>query len=358
MRKVCRIDERSFGLANAVTITTIDVLERLLSGQNLSEAEAGDVMRLLADEALPPATAGALLAALRAKGETPAEVRGFAQQMRALANTVQLPPGAVAAECAGTGGDGSGSFNLSTGSALLAAACGVSMVKCGNRSISSKSGSSDALTALGIPLPKNSDEVLQCLEECGFTFMFAPYFHPAMKIVAPVRTAMGVRTVFNILGPLTNPARPPFSAVGAFDLPTARLMAATLAGMSQKRAFVIHGEPGWDEATPAGRFTLFDVKSGNIGEQQREPLDFGLPRCSPQDLIGGDAEYNARALEAVFRGKDHGAHRDALTLGAGLILEVTGTVDDLAAGIKTARRALDSGAATDVLTRLRTWRAS
>lgn len=340
-----------------MTITTKDALERLLNGRDLSEAEAGDVMRLLTDETLSPATAGALLAALRAKGETPEEVRGFARQMRSLANGVELPPDAVAAECAGTGGDGSGSLNLSTGSALLAAACGVAIVKCGNRSISSKSGSSDALAALGIPLPKNPDEVLRCLEDCGFTFMFAPYFHPAMKAVAPVRTAMGVRTVFNILGPLTNPAAPPYSLVGAFDLPTARLMADTLAGMPQKRAFVIHGEPGWDEATPAGRFTLFDVRGGAVNEQRRDPQDFGLQRCTPEDLIGGDAEYNARALEAVFNGDDRGAHRDALTLGAGLVLEVTGRAIDLPVGIAAAREAIDTGAATAVLARLRAWKA-
>jgi anthranilate phosphoribosyltransferase len=312
-------------------------------------------MRQLTDETLLPAAAGAVLAALRAKGETPDEVRGFATEMRNLANAVPLPADLVAAECAGTGGDGSGSLNISTGSALLAAAGGVAIVKCGNRSISSKSGSSDALDALGIPLPKDPGQVLDCLAHCGFTFMFAPYFHPAMKAVQPVRAAMGVRTVFNILGPLTNPARPPYSLVGAFDLPTARLMADTLAGMPLVRAFVIHGEPGWDEATPAGRFALFDVRDGAVEEHTRDPRDYGLARCAPADLVGGDAAYNARALEAVFSGEDRGPHRDALTLGAGLVMEVTGHAPDLGSGIERAREAIDTGAATDVLARLREW---
>lgn len=332
-----------------------EILERLLAGQDLTEAEAGDLMSLLADDGLAAASAGALLAALRAKGETPDEVRGFARQMRKLAHAVELPPGSGAAECAGTGGDGSGSLNLSTGSALLAAACGVPIMKCGNRSISSKSGSSDALSALGFTLPQSPDQVLDCFNQCGFTFMSAPYFHPAMKAIAPVRTAMGVRTVFNILGPLTNPAAPPFSLIGAFDLPTARLMADALAGMPMQRAFVIHGEPGWDEATPVGCFTLFDVRDGAVTEQRRDPADFGLNRCTPEDLRGGDANYNARALEAVFNGDDRAAHRDALTLGAGLVLEVTGRAADLATGIAAACDGIDSGAAAAMLDDIREW---
>lgn len=332
-----------------------EILERLLAGQDMTESEAGDLMSLLADEELSPASAGALLAALRAKGETPDEVRGFARQMRKLAHTVALSPGSGAAECAGTGGDGSGSLNLSTGSALLAAACGVPIMKCGNRSISSKSGSSDALSALGLRLPKDPDEVLDCFNRCGFTFMSAPYFHPAMKAIAPVRTAMGVRTVFNILGPLTNPAAPPFSLIGAFDLPTARLMANALAGMPVQRAFVVHGEPGWDEATPAGCFTLFDVRDGAVTEHVRDPADYGLSRCAPADLHGGDANYNARALEAVFSGDDRAAHRDALTLGAGLVLEVTGRAADLASGIAAACDGIDTGAASAMLENIRDW---
>lgn len=342
-----------------MSVDAKSVLNRLLDRQDLSEAEAGAVMRLLTDENLPQAMSAALLIALRVKGETPDEVRGFATAMRELARATRLPAGiTTAADVVGTGGDGSGSVNISTGTGLLTAACGVPIVKHGNRSVSSKSGSSDVLEALGVPLPDGPEAAMRCLDSCGFTFLFAPFFHPAMKAVAPVRGAMGVRTVFNILGPLTNPAKPPYNLIGAFDLPTARLMADSLAGMDIERAFVVHGEPGWDEATPCGPFTLFDVQDGAVTEQRRDPADFGMARCRPEDLTGGDAEFNATALEAVLTGDDKGAHRDALVLGAGLILELTGQADDFAAGIEQANAALDTGAAVAVLERLRGFSAA
>ncbi len=330
------------------------VLNRLLNGEDLTEAEASDLMRLLTDEDLPPAMSAALLIALRVKGETADEVRGFAGAMRDLARATALPEGmTVAADVVGTGGDASGSVNLSTGAALLTAACGVPVIKHGNRSVSSKSGSYDVLVALGAPVPDGPESAMRCLDQCGFAFLFAPYFHPAMKAVAPVRGALGVRTVFNILGPLTNPARPPFGLIGAFDVATARLMADTLAGMDVERAFVVHGAPGWDEATPCGPFTLFDVRGGTVCEETRDPADYGIARCRPEQLAGGDADYNAKALGAVLSGDDTGAHRDALVLGAGLVLELTGRTSDLSEGIGRASDALDSGAAARVLDRLR-----
>jgi anthranilate phosphoribosyltransferase len=173
--------------------------------------------------------------------------------------------------------------------------------------------------------------------------------------VAPVRKALGARTVFNVLGPLTNPAAPPFALIGAFDLPTARLMADALAGLPIERCFVMHGEPGWDEATPVGPFTLFDVRPGVVRRQRRDPARYGIARCVPADLAGGDAAANARALEAVLHGTDRGPHRDALVLGAGLVLELTGRARGLRRGIALARRAIDSGAAGATLDRLRTF---
>jgi anthranilate phosphoribosyltransferase len=333
-------------------------LERLLDGEHLSEGEAGGLMRALTDQTLPPAVAGALLAALRAKGETAEEVRGFARTMHALAHEVHLPRGLAAADSAGTGGDLSGSLNLSSGVALLAAACGVPMVKHGNRSVSSRSGSADVLQALGVPLAPDANTALDCLKHCGFTFLFAPFFHPAMKAVAPVRAAMGVRTVFNFLGPLANPAAPPYYLLGAFDMPHARLLADSLSGLKLERAFVVHGEPGWDEATPCGPFALFDVRPGAVREERRDPLDVGLPRCSPDALAGGDAAHNAAALEAVLRGDDQGPHRDALLLGAGLLLEVTARQPSLGDGIAAARDTLESGGGAVVLDRLRDYARS
>ncbi len=334
------------------------VLEQLLNEQDLSEADAATLMRSLTDPELSPITAGALLVALRAKGETADEVRGFARAMRELAKPVSLSPGSGAADCVGTGGDGSGSFNLSTGTALLAAACGIPMIKHGNRSVSSKSGSADVLEALGVALSPDASTALASLKTCGFAFLFAPFFHPAMKAIAPVRAALGVRTLFNILGPLSNPAAPPFHLIGAFDLSRARLMADSLSGLDIQRAFVVHGEPGWDEATPVGPFTLFDVRAGQVTESQRDPADYGLPRCSPAELAGGDAQDNARALEAVLRGEDNGPHCDALLLGTGLLLEVTGRAADLNAGIVQARAALQAGTAAVLLERLQQFATS
>jgi len=329
------------------------ILERLLAGQDLPESEAAELMRLLTEETLSPVLAGALLTALRAKGETAAEVRGFATAMRGLARTFSVPDEPAAVDVVGTGGDGSGSFNLSTGTALLTAACGLPVVKHGNRSVSSRSGSADVLESLGIALPESPDGARTMLARHNFCFLFAPYFHPAMKAVAPVRRALGVRTVFNILGPLTNPASPPYALIGAFDLPTAKLMAATLAGMPIRRCFVIHGEPGWDEATPVGPFTLFDVRPGQVRRQRRDPQRYGIARCTAGDLAGGDAAQNAAALEAVLLGHDEGPHRDALLLGTGLVLELSGHTRGLARGIARARHALENGTAAALLAGLR-----
>ena len=335
------------------------ILEQLLDGRDLTEAQAGDLMRLLAAGALEPAQAGALLAALRAKGETANEVRGFANAMRELARPFRRPADLPVADSVGTGGDGSGSLNLSTGTALLAAACGIPMAKHGNRSVSSKSGSADVLEALGVKLPPDPDSAVECLTHTNFTFLFAPVFHPAMKEIAPVRAALGVRTVFNVLGPLTNPAAPPYNLIGAFSLPMARLMAESLAGMGHiKRAFVVHGEPGWDEATPCGRFQLFDVRGGNVHQEQRDPRDYGIARCKPEDLQGGDAAYNAQALEDVLNNRERGPHRDALLLGTGLLLEVTGRVKQLENGIAIADKAISDGSAARLLKQLRAFSVS
>ena len=329
-----------------------EVLERLLQGRDLPEAEAGALLVALTDAATPPAMAGALLAALRVKGVTADEVRGFAGAMRALARHPQLPPGPPAIDIVGTGGDASGSFNLSTGAALLVAAMGVRVVKHGNRSVSSRSGSADLLEALGLPLPLDEQGAGDCLAATGFTFLFAPHYHPAMKEVAPVRRALGVRTVFNLLGPLTNPAEPPFGLIGAYSADAARLMADTLAGMPVQRVFVIHGEPGWDEATPVGSFELYDVRPGRVTREVRDPLDLGMARCAPGDLAGGDAQQNAVGLRAVLSGRDRGPHRDAIALNAALALEVSGAAGSMAEGVAAAQKAIDAGAGLRLLERI------
>jgi anthranilate phosphoribosyltransferase len=333
------------------------MLEHLLQGHDLTEAQAADLMELLTSPDLAPAMGGALLAALRSKGVTTFEVRGFARAMRALARKPALPGSLDAIDIVGTGGDSSGSFNLSTGAALLTAACGLPVVKHGNRSISSRCGSADLIEQLGFTLPLDETRAAQCYAATGFTFLFAPYFHPAMKALAPIRAALGVRTVFNLLGPLTNPAAPRFRLIGAYDAATAELMAGTVAGMDIERAWVVHGAAGWDEATPIGPFLAFDVARGEIQRHEIDPREFGLAPCAPADLAGGDAAANLLALRKVFEGRDVGAHRAALLLQCGLALFIAGRADSIAAGIETAAAAVDSGRAWEWLRQLQRFAA-
>ena len=328
------------------------VLDRLLEGRHLTEVEAGKLLIALTAAELAPALAGALLAALRAKGITADELRGFAGTMRALARRPELGSVADAVDIVGTGGDRSGSLNLSTGAALLAVACGQKVVKHGNRSISSRAGSADVLQALGLPMPLDEAAAGRCYAALGFTFLFAPYYHTVTRNIAPVRTALGVRTVFNILGPLSNPAAPPFLVVGAFEHGTAELMAQALTGTAIQRAFVIHGAGGWDEPTPVGPFSLFDVSAGGVRQEQRTPMDYGLPLCAASALAGADAAYNARELARVLTGESRGAHRDALLLGAALALELTGREPSPRAAVACAARAIDTGAGRELLSAL------
>ena len=227
-------------------------------------------------------------------------------------------------------------------------------MKHGNRSVSSKSGSADLLEALNIPLADNPETVNAFLKEYGFVFLFAPFFHPAMKHVAPIRQSLGVRTVFNILGPLTNPAQPNFYLLGAYSSPMAKLMAEALSGMNIDRAFIVHGLNGWDEPTPVGKFELYDVKPNRVQHTVRDPKDFGIGRCTEDDLKGGDAKVNSTALINVFNQNDQGPHKDALVLGAGLALEVSNTVNNLKEGIELARSTIDDGKATQMINSLLT----
>jgi len=205
------------------------------------------------------------------------------------------------------------------------------------------------LEALGLPIPLDGAAAAACLRDTHFTFLFAPHYHAATAGVAAIRAALGVRTVFNILGPLVNPAQPPLHLVGAFSPEVARLMADTFSGLPIERTFVIHGAAGWDEPTPIGPFTVFDVRPGSVSVGVRTPADYGLPTCSTQDLAGGDAQHNARALRAVLSGEERGAHRDCLLLGTALALELAGVVAGPHAGIERAAAAIDGGAARRLL---------
>ena len=326
-----------------------ELLERLLERRHLSAAQAEDLLAHLSDPGTPPAMCGALLAALAAKGAVAEEVSGLAQAMRRLARRPQLPAGLRAIDIVGTGGDASGSLNISTGTALLTAACGLPVIKHGNRSVSSRCGSADVLEALGLAIPLDAEAAAARLKSSGFTYLFAPHYHPATRAISPIRSALGVRTVFNILGPLVNPAQPPLHLVGAFSLEVARLMADAFKALPIERTFVVHGAAGWDEPTPIGPFVLFDVRPGQVEMSVREPADYGLARCSPGDLAGGDAGHNARALRAVLTGEDRGAHRDCLLLGTALALELAGLAPQPRIGVERAAAAIDGGAARRVV---------
>jgi anthranilate phosphoribosyltransferase len=326
-----------------------ELLERLLERRDLSQSEAEEVLSHLTNPEGSLAMAGALLAALRTKGVVADEVRGFASAMRRLALRPPIPAGLRGIDIVGTGGDASGSLNISTGTALLTAACGLPVLKHGNRSISSRAGSADVLEALGLKVPLDEQGVAECLAATNFTFLFAPRYHPAMKAIAPVRAALGVRTIFNILGPLTNPAEPPFHLIGAYSLEVAKLMAQTLSGMPIERTFVVHGAEGWDEPTPIGPFTIFDVRPGRVEVAERRAEDYGFASCTAGHLAGGDARYNAGALKAVLDGEDQGPHRHCLLLGTSLALEVAGRVTNGREGVECAAQAIDSGAARRVV---------
>ncbi|MGE0580802.1 MAG: anthranilate phosphoribosyltransferase [Steroidobacteraceae bacterium] len=326
-----------------------ELLQRLIDRQDLAEAEAGALLGALTDPTTPPAVAGALVAALQAKGITAPELRGFALGMRARARRPLISAGAPTVDIVGTGGDRSGSVNLSTGSGLLAAACGLRVVKHGNRSVSSRTGSADVLEALGLALPLDERAAGALLDACGFTYLFSPHYHPAMKAIAPVRTALGVRTVFNILGPLMNPAEPAYHLIGAYSPAVAQLLADALADMPIERAFVVHGAEGWDEPTPIGPFMLFDVRPGKVVSTRCDPAEAGLARCAAAALAGDDAAFNAAKIARTLRGEEQGAVRDALALGTGLALELMGKAPTLRDGIALAGAAIDDGRAGRVL---------
>jgi anthranilate phosphoribosyltransferase len=322
------------------------IVGKLLDGVVLTNEETGALVAYLTAPDLDPAVAGAALAALRTRGETAAEVRVFVQGLQDLAVRPEISDVSRAVDVVGTGGDSSGSLNLSTGAALLAAASGAEVIKHGNRSVSSRSGSFDVLAALGLDVPWDAARAGEVFAQTGFAYLFAPAFHPAMKSVAPVRQAMGARTIFNLVGPLANPARTPHLVVGVYSPEAARMIAETLSGIDITRAFVVHGEPGWDEPTPVGPYLLYDVTPGKVVEETEDPADFGIARCTPDDLIGGDPADNAEAIRRVFAG-EIGPHRDALVLGAALALRVTGSTVEEALGRVSA--VLDDGGALDLL---------
>lgn len=325
-------------------------LARLLDGRDLGRAEARAVMGQIMEGEATPAQIGAFLVALRLKRETPDEIAGCAEAMRAHVLAVS-PSRRDLVDTAGTGGDGARTFNISTAAALVAAAAGAGVAKHGNRAVSSASGSADVLEALGFELEQPAGRIERSIDELGFGFLFAPSHHPAMRHAAPVRRELGTRTVFNVLGPLTNPAGARAQVVGVYDPELVPTIAAVLAQLGAERAFVVHGAGGIDELSPTGPNLVCEVAAGAVTRRELDPLDFGIPRCAPSALAGDSPAENARTIREIFAGAA-GPKRDAVVLNAAGAIAAAGHARDLREGLALAAEALDSGAAGERLEQL------
>jgi len=316
---------------------------RVVARQDLSEAQAEAVMgQIMAGEATP-AQIGAFLAALRMKGETVEEITGCARAMRRSAIPVR-PQRQDLVDTCGTGGDETGTFNISTTTAFVVAGTGLGVAKHGNRSVSSRCGSADLLEALGVNLELSPEQVAQCIDEVGIGFLFAPRLHPAMKYAIGPRREMGVRTIFNILGPLTNPALTQRQLMGVYDPGLTNVLAQVLGGLGAQAALVVHGADGLDELSTTGTNRLSHLQEGVVKDFQMDPAELGLPRARLEDLQGGTAEENVAITRAVLSGKE-GPQRDVVLLNAAAALQVGGRAEGLEEGLELAAEAIDSGAA-------------
>jgi anthranilate phosphoribosyltransferase len=325
-------------------------LNRVLDGHDLSRDEACEAMSAIMRGEVTPAQIAGFLVALRAKGETADEIAGCADAMRAHVLPVR-PQRDDLVDTAGTGGDGARTLNISTAAALVAAAAGAGVAKHGNRAVSSASGSADVLEALGFELEQSPERIARSIDELGFGFLFAPAHHPAMRHAAGVRRELATRTVFNVLGPLTNPAGARAQIVGVYSPELVRTIAEVLAQLGARRAFVVHGAGGIDELSPCGPNRLCEVVDGGVRERTIDPQDLGVERCLPDELRGGSPEENAQAIRDVFAGAP-GARRDAILLNAAGAIAAAGHSDDLREGLELARAAVESGAAAERLDRL------
>ncbi len=320
------------------------ILEQLLGGADLAAGEMEVLIGAIMDGELEPAQVAGLLVALRAKGESGTEVAAAARAMRARAVRVAAPADAV--DTCGTGGDGAETINISTASALVAAAGGVPVAKHGNRSVSSRCGSADVLEALGVRLDLDPEALTTLLDEVGIAFLFAQQLHPAMAAVVPVRRALGVRTVFNLLGPLTNPAGVRRQVLGVWGPEVQTLVAEALAELGALRAFVVHSDDGLDEFSVTAPTTVIEVRDGAVAGRWRVvPAELGIRADDSQSLGGGDVDENARRLCAILEGEEISAASEAVALNAAAAFLVGGKVDDLASGLGLARKILSSGAA-------------
>lgn len=326
-----------------------DVLKAAADGVPLTPAQIEGAFSLLLKGEVDPVQAGAFLMALKIRGETPAEIAAAATAMRAAAISFEGPEGAV--DTCGTGGDGANTYNISTATAIVLAACGVPVAKHGNKAVSSASGSSDVLTALGVDITIGPERAAACLKDIGIAFLFAPHHHPAVRHVAPIRQALGVRTLFNLLGPLTNPARAKRQLMGVYDKALCRPIAETLQQLGAVHAWVVHGSDGLDELTVTGPSHVAFLKDGQVTEQTISPADASLSHHDTADLTGGDPEENAAALNALLAGEKN-AYRDAVLFNTAAGLIVADQETDLKNAADRAALAIDSGTAKQKLNAL------
>ncbi len=330
-------------------MTPSEAIEQLLQGPALNRDQARDVMdQVMAGEVTTGQLAG-LLIALRAKGETVDEMTGFVESMRAHATPLQVPGGAI--DTCGTGGDRAGTFNISTAAAFVAAGAGIPVAKHGNRAASSRCGSADVLEALGVDITLDAGGVQRCIEVAGMGFCFAPTFHPAMRHAGPARRELGVRTVFNVLGPLANPGRVRQQALGVGAASLAPLMVRVLKDLGHERALVFYGEDGLDELTTTGLSRVYQLKDGRVTEYELDPRQLGFSRSRPEDLRGGTPPENANLLRQVLDG-EAGPRRDVVLLNAAAAVLAAGRADEWAEAVTVARESLDSGRARKALDRL------
>ncbi len=336
-----------------MTVDSKKFLNRLLAGNDVGPDEMTAFIGAMMDGEIPEPAAAGILVALRAKGETAGEVASAAKAMRQRVVEVPIEAQDLAVDTCGTGGDGADTINISTAAALVAAAAGVPVAKHGNRSVSSRCGSADVLEALGVNFDLDGSILGSICDEVGISFLFAPRLHPAMKAVMPVRWALGIRTVFNMLGPLTNPAGVGRQVVGVWGREIQDVMAEALAKLGAVHALVVHSDDGLDELSVFAPTRVVEVRDGGVvGTHSIDPVELGVRAEGPETLRGGDVAFNARRLRAVLGGQENSAATEAVALNAAAALVVGGVVDDLADGLQQARRVIASGDAIDMLDQL------
>jgi len=327
-----------------------DAIAQALERRDFTRSEACEVMNEIMSGQATQAQIAGFLVALRAKGETAEEIAGCAEAMRS--HVVAVKPERVdLVDTAGTGGDGQCTINISTAAALVAAAAGAGVAKHGNRAASSACGSADVLEALGFKLELAPERIARSIDELGFGFMFAQAHHPAMKYAGPVRRELATRTIFNILGPLTNPAGARCQVIGVYSAELVRPIAEALLQLGSKRAFVVHGAGGLDELSPLGLNEVCEVRDGQVFERTIDPLDYGIPRCELEDLRGGDSAANAAAIREVFQG-GNGGRRNAILLNAAGAIAAAGLAEDLGEGVEIAIETISSRKANERLDEL------